>query len=65
MSGPSRAVKAGAAGPGAKGIKVSDLDGLDPESTDFANYFCTYGYLYHQVSDILQPHSAPELVHAV
>jgi protein arginine N-methyltransferase 1 len=29
--------------------KVSDLDGKPPESTDFANYFCTYAYIYHQV----------------
>ena len=29
--------------------KVSDLDGSAPESTDYANYFCTYAYLYHQV----------------
>ena len=30
--------------------KVSELDGSAPESTDFANYFCTYAYLYHQAS---------------
>jgi hypothetical protein len=30
-------------------IKVSDLDGEAPESTDFANYFCAYAYIYHQV----------------
>eukprot|EP00955_Chlamydomonas_euryale_P098028 365122-Chlamydomonas_euryale.AAC.27 len=24
-------------------------DGAAPDPTDFANYFCTYGYLYHQV----------------
>ena len=29
--------------------KVSDLDGKPPESTDYANYFCTYSFLYHQV----------------
>ena len=29
--------------------KLSDLDGQEPESTDYANYFCTYSYLYHQV----------------
>lgn len=29
--------------------KMSELDGQAPEATDFANYFCTYGYLYHQV----------------
>lgn len=28
--------------------KVSELDGEAPEATDFANYFCTYAYLYHQ-----------------
>ena len=28
--------------------KLSPLDGDAPESTDFANYFCTYAYLYHQ-----------------
>ena len=28
--------------------KVSDLDGKPPESTDYANYFCTYSFLYHQ-----------------
>ena len=32
--------------------KVSDLDGRPPESTDFANYFCTYAYIYHQVRAI-------------
>ncbi len=32
------------------GGKVSDLDGDAPESTDFANYFCTYAYIYHQAS---------------
>jgi hypothetical protein len=26
-------------------------DGQAPESTDFANYFCTYAYIYHQVID--------------
>jgi hypothetical protein len=29
--------------------QVSDLDGKAPEPTDFANYFCAYAYLYHQV----------------
>lgn len=24
-------------------------DGEAPEKTDYANYFCTYAYLYHQV----------------
>ena len=32
--------------------RVSELDGSAPESTDFANYFCTYAYLYHQVSKL-------------
>ncbi|PNW75848.1 hypothetical protein CHLRE_12g558100v5 [Chlamydomonas reinhardtii] len=35
--------------------KVSDLDGRPPESTDFANYFCTYAYIYHQ-KDMLEDH---------
>ncbi|KAL3156498.1 hypothetical protein ABBQ38_000798 [Trebouxia sp. C0009 RCD-2024] len=35
--------------------KVSDLDGSAPESTDYANYFCTYAYLYHQ-KDMLEDH---------
>lgn len=24
-------------------------DGKAPEDTDYANYFCTYAFLYHQV----------------
>lgn len=32
------------------GGKISELDGDAPESTDFANYFCTYAYIYHQAS---------------
>lgn len=28
---------------------VSQLDGQAPDGQDFANYFCTYAYLYHQV----------------
>jgi len=35
--------------------KLSPLDGDAPESTDFANYFCTYAYLYHQ-KDMLEDH---------
>ena len=35
--------------------KVSDLDGKPPESTDYANYFCTYSFLYHQVPLLLLP----------
>ena len=31
------------------GGRVSAMDGKAPEATDFANYFCTYAYLYHQV----------------
>lgn len=30
--------------------KVSELDGAAPDSTDSALYFCTYAYLFHQVS---------------
>mmetsp|Transcript_16149 Transcript_16149/g.44989 ORF Transcript_16149/g.44989 Transcript_16149/m.44989 type:complete len:444 (+) Transcript_16149:225-1556(+) len=33
----------------------STLDGQAPESTDFANYFCTYGFIYHQ-KDMLEDH---------
>ena len=35
--------------------KVSDLDGKAPAPSDWANYFCTYAYLYHQVR--------PQLLH--
>lgn len=38
--------------PGSTGkdaARVSELDGSAPESTDYANYFCTYAFLYHQV----------------
>lgn len=34
---------------------MSNLDGAAPESTDFANYFCTYSYIYHQ-KDMLEDH---------
>lgn len=37
------------------GGKISELDGDAPESTDFANYFCTYAYIYHQ-KDMLEDH---------
>lgn len=37
-------------GRNAAGERLSQLDGQAPESTDFANYFCTYAFLYHQVS---------------
>jgi hypothetical protein len=30
-------------------VRRSRLDGKAPEGSDFANYFCTYAYLYHQV----------------
>lgn len=33
--------------------RVSEFDGLAPESTDYANYFCTYAYLYHQVCSVI------------
>ena len=33
----------------ASAARVSELDGAAPESTDYANYFCTYAFLYHQV----------------
>ena len=36
-------------GRGTGGERLSNLDGQAPESTDFANYFCTYAFLYHQV----------------
>lgn len=41
---------------------VSDLDGKAPESTDFANYFCTYAYLYHQ-KDMLEDHKRTGAYH--
>lgn len=40
---------------GAAVDKVSELDGKAPEQTDYANYFCTYAYLYHQ-KDMLEDH---------
>ncbi len=36
-------------GGGAREARVSNLDGKPPEEADFANYFCTYAFLYHQV----------------
>ena len=39
-------------------IKVSELDGKAPESTDYANYFCTYAFLYHQVRCLGRPQLA-------
>lgn len=57
MSGTSEAVPATAAVEeatrGLRAAKVSDLDGSAPDSTDFANYFCAYGYIYHQVWGIV------------
>ncbi|CAK0783778.1 hypothetical protein CVIRNUC_006978 [Coccomyxa viridis] len=35
--------------------KISDLDGKAPAPSDWANYFCTYAYLYHQ-KDMLEDH---------
>lgn len=29
--------------------RLSKLDGDAPDTTDFANYFCTYGFVFHQV----------------
>ncbi|KAF6257552.1 protein arginine N-methyltransferase [Scenedesmus sp. NREL 46B-D3] len=37
------------------GVCRSRLDGKAPEGSDFANYFCTYAYLYHQ-KDMLEDH---------
>jgi protein arginine N-methyltransferase 1 len=37
------------------GIADAPKDGEAPESTDFANYFCTYGFIYHQ-KDMLEDH---------
>lgn len=34
---------------GGREARVSTLDGKPPEEADFANYFCTYAFLYHQV----------------
>ena len=36
-------------GGGAPASAKTPADGQAPESTDYANYFCTYSYLYHQV----------------
>jgi hypothetical protein len=30
--------------------RLSALDGKAPDGQDFANYFCTYAYIYHQAS---------------
>ena len=35
--------------------KVSDLDGKAPAPSDWANYFCTYAFLYHQASSKALP----------
>ncbi|PRW56855.1 arginine N-methyltransferase [Chlorella sorokiniana] len=53
MSG--RGGAGGRGGPAGPPAKVSNLDGEAPDSTDFANYFCTYAYLYHQ-KDMLEDH---------
>ena len=44
--------------------RVSELDGSAPEGTDYANYFCTYAYLYHQVcaGSIASPLAFPNQV---
>lgn len=44
--------------------RVSELDGSAPEGTDYANYFCTYAYLYHQVGagSIASPLAFPNYV---
>lgn len=34
---------------------TSTLDGKAPEATDFANYFCTYSYIYHVSRLVLSP----------
>ena len=31
------------------------IEGKAPDATDFANYFCTYGFLYHQ-KEMLEDH---------
>lgn len=36
-------------------MSVSRLDGRAPDGKDFANYFCTYAYIYHQ-KDMLEDH---------
>lgn len=36
--------------------RVSDLDGKAPAPSDWANYFCTYAFLYHQVSSSVFPY---------
>jgi hypothetical protein len=40
----------------------SKLDGKAPEGSDYANYFCTYAYLYHQVitADQAAQHDSPD-----
>ena len=38
--------------------QTSALDGRGPSSTDYANYFSTYAYLYHQVHDALMKDGA-------
>lgn len=45
---------------GGREARVSTLDGKPPEEADFANYFCTYAFLYHQVCD-RQTHNRPSI----
>ena len=47
--------KGTAEGTGNANGRVSELDGKAPESTDYANYFCTYAFLYHQVCRLGHP----------
>ena len=44
--------------------KISDLDGKAPAPSDWANYFCTYAYLYHQVHilRLKRPWASPSLM---
>ena len=44
--------------------KISDLDGKAPAPSDWANYFCTYAYLYHQVHilRLKHPWASPSLM---
>ena len=41
--------------------KVSDLDGKAPAPSDWANYFCTYAFLYHQVRSLALSSSGLQL----
>jgi protein arginine N-methyltransferase 1 len=35
--------------------EAAGIEGKAPDATDFANYFCTYGFLYHQ-KEMLEDH---------